>query len=451
MEYNKSNLENLVNKINNLLEKINPLSTSNKKIIKKSLKLWNMDTSLKTIIDNFKFQIGKIIFKWVNIENIYNRIFLNVKKINNKYNFLIEKMNVTPTIKNELTVAKTTKNQYLRVLTFFGLLDRNTLNSLESNIFSLTNKFITFYYAKSVDEWWKLDNIISFIKFGINSENYDFRTMVYSFLICLIYHLDESKTITSKIEYFTQIQFLKNKKFKGEYTFDLPYYEKIEKTIKDTYKDLIYLTKNKIIEEMKLEDSNNMNKFNNYEILEFFLNLINNNQSYTYSGSFYHKNRLKEILNEINFDNKISSSRSKLRKNILKARNYMNDLHYSDIEPINNVIYLHDSIEQQEAAHIFSVENIKKLKNVINEKDLLLQLEDPNNGILMDYVYHDAYDKGWLSLELDGHFEPQQEWKKRYYVNNKPHDKYPIMKIKNDVYNSLMKQYIEKMKKQNEK
>lgn len=448
----ENNFQLLENKVSCLLKKINPLLPDNKKEIKKILGLWNMDTSLKTIIDTFKIKISQIKFNSLDI-NDYSKVFLQIEKVDNEYKFLINNINVTPITNKKCVAAKSTKNQYLRTLTFFDLLDRKTLDNLESSTFSLTIKFIEFYYAKNVDEWWKLDKIISFIKFGINSSNYKFKTLVYSFLICLIYSLDKDKIIVSKIVYFLEIKFLKNKKDKdGKYVNDLPYYQKIDKAIHDTYKDLIDLTRNKLIEQIKLETSRKVGDFDDYSILEFFLNLIDDSGYYERKDETFNKDTLKMLLDEIDFDKKISNSRSKLRGNILTLRNKNNDLHYSDIEPLygSDSKFIHDSIEQQEAAHIFSVKDLKKSKNYSKE-DILMQLEDPNNGILMDYVYHDAYDRGWLSLKLDGHFDPQKEWIERYYVNDKPHDKYPIMKIRDDVYNLTMKEYIKKMQNSNQK
>lgn len=155
-------------------------------------------------------------------------------------------------------------------------------------------------------------------------------------------------------------------------------------------------------------------------------------------------NMHKEFVDVIQLNNDIERCRQKLRENILKNRNKNNDTYYSDIESSSNEFnYLPDAIEQMEAAHILPVSDIKlKIKNNPKQKEEYLSLlSNENNGIIIDHVYHDAFDKNWLRLDYNGVFQPTEEWNKRYTIKGKIY-KHGLVKIKGEVLSKEMKNFI---------
>lgn len=416
-----------------LLNKISNFSKS----AKPRLKLWNMDTSIYKTIERFKKKLDSIKTRKF---NDYKRKQLIIRKegLNKKgnplYSFNFDGMNVTPINNNKGVAAESTKNQYLEVLTFFDLLNKNTLQNLNLTEYGFTLEFINFIYSDNIDEWWSLDKIVNFIKNGINSSNEAYKRLISSFLICLIYYLDEEHKILKNDTF--EISFTRNKSTKNNKKYENSNLGRIKKTMDQTFLGLIKLTKELILRELNNDSKSN----DNYEILNHFLKYVDASLYLLIDNEMENLELEQE---EFRFYKMVENFRRRLRNKILTTRNPNNDLHYSDIEPIDSKIeFEHDAIEQQEAAHIYAVKEIRKLKGSILDRDICSQLEDPNNGILIDYIYHDAYDRNWLSLELDGHFEPQEEWTKHYPNSSK----YPIMKIKDKVYNEMMKKYIQKMK-----
>lgn len=454
------NMDNLIKKIqyvldlfdkSNKIQNIKNVSKNDKIKVIKNLKpcIWNMDTSILTIIEKFLEKI-KDVFKYsLDFKEKKIIVKLNENKIKKRYSFFLDEKNITPS--NMKDVAKTTKNQYIRVLVFFNLIGAK---DLEKSLLQDYYEFIpiidilNFYYTNNLDKWLSLDKIIEFVRKSLFLENNDHKRLAYSFLLCFIYLLDSQKQIFPKLESLKYINFIKNKKIDGEYSNNLSSIEKIEKISKETYGKLVEKTREEIL---KIYSSND-----DYKILDTFFDLLiyesSNSKEKNYIIDLYHNEKidyslLDDVLEKIDIDKKIFNARSKLRQNILNIRNSNNDLHYSDIEPVDkNIFFMHDCIDQQEAAHILSVKNIR-LSNK-NIEDKLKDLEDPNNGILMDYVYHDAFDRGWLILDFNGYFNPTKEWDERYFdFKTNKYVKYPLMKIKDKVFNKEMLKFIENISK----
>lgn len=445
---------NLIFKVKYLLECISPINRiqnsqklndkQKSKLLKnEKVKAWNMDTSILTIIDNFLSKLKKLEFKDIKNNELW------IKAINGKYSFLLGKLNITPTEKSTGLVAYNTKDQYFRILSFFNLIFSDdydkTKRSHRDTLIHFDYNFLNFFNKNNLDDWLSVETILDFISKGIIQKRNDYKRIVYSFLLSFVYVLDEKKEIINNVNHFILIEFVKRKNIKG-IERELTYLEKLEKMTKETYGEIVKKTKNKITELTKKTD--------NYEIIEYFfdriIKLILSSNTFFQDdeyGLFTNDDldvKLREHIEYNNFINDISKHRSKLRNNILKLRNKNNDLHYSDIDPIDEkIIFIHDCVEQQEAAHIWSVKDIKKSKG----ENIFSDLENPNNGILIDYVYHDAYDRGWLKLDVNGHFIPTKEWKDRYYdYENNTYLKYPLMKIKESVFNAEMGDFISKSK-----
>lgn len=454
---------NLIKKVKFILNKLDPCSdeskisnlnlskSGKKKILQKRLKLWNMDTSILTIVEKFLNKVKAIKNpKFLNNQILVKEIIIDGDK---RYYFSFNDHNITPSKDKKEYVAKSTKDQYIKVLSYFDLiilLDYNNTFGFKESKLKFNYHFINFYFESNIDNWLSFERILDFVLKGFTSDTVECKKMALSFLVCLIYQLDESLIFfKSNITQLDNTQFIKNKDIKGECNNDKSPIEKIKKLNKETYGRMV----EKLISEIKIiftKTTANLLE-NKYAILEYFIDQLIQKLKILYPNeNFFHIEELsdsttKEFIEEINFETKVANARSKLRKNILAVRNKKNDLHYSDITTIDpSIEFVHDAIEQQEAAHIVSVEKIKRSGK--NLKQILKELEDPNNGILMDHTYHDAFDKKWLSLDMDGNFHATPEWNIRYYDSkNKTHIKYPLMKIKEEVFNIEMLKYIKQM------
>lgn len=430
------------------------------KLLKSEPKIWNMDTSIFTIVNNFYNKIFNIYINecrdFNNVLDFFNFFYIKKTNENNdkkKERFILEcnNIDITPTSKKDSPeVALNTMGQYLRILNFLNIIIIDVKNSLKNDtvynivsnqfVINIGIDFLNFLLCDDLKKWFSIDKLLSFIVDGIKKEIKGFKDMAFSIFINLIYFLDTKKVIFND-ENLTikRIKFIKNKQ-NQKYTF----IETIKKSFKETYSGIISC----FVDSLKVHYGEECEELL-YETLNLIFSklysekIINDIQISKNSPELgYWFEQMKE---QLELENKIKNSRAKLRKNILKNRNINDDPYYSDIEPIKqNEKFIHDCIEQQEAAHILAVNEIKQ--NIKDNIDYLYELSDPNNGILMDHTYHDAFDRGWISFDIKGHMIARDEWKKRYIDNNGNYIKYPLMKIKNDVYNQTMKQYFEKKK-----
>lgn len=412
-----------------------------KKKVKKNSKIWNIDTSIFSIINNFFLKIKEL----VNEDVLEKDSFLFLKKIDKnseRFSIFFLDKNVTPSLKEH--VAYSTMWQYLRILNYFDLIiiPTKTKKALyEINKISWSINIYSFLREYKINKFFTLENLGYFISQGIKNDIYGYKDISYSIFLLIIYKLDINRLIIndkSIINFFHFASFKSNKKINNVLSNDLHFSEKLDKIWNETYKELILKFFDNINE--KFKDKNEY--FLLKKIIDEILNNLDLNWSnrYSYDDSF---NKIFEyksnLVGEINLEREISNARSKLRENILSSRNNNDDIYYSDIEPIDdNIDFVHDCIDQQEAAHIISVSSIKKI--IKNNRDYFYLLSDPNNGLLMDHIYHDAFDRGWLRFNVKGEMIATYKWKEKYFDNkNNKYIKYPLMKIKKNVFSSEMK------------
>lgn len=428
-----------------------------RKVLEHNLKIWNMDTSIFGILKRFHdkcIENSKLIKL-----NKDKKIYVSWAGENSNghplYNLVFENAVLNPSKKIN-PVAYSTMWQYLRVLNFFDLIiidlsDKSKNKSKDFikndgeiyfsvNIFNLIN-------ATKIDYWLNDELIISYIVRGLKKDIWGYKDMAYSIFVSTIFMLDQENLIFSNVENIeNEIKFKVNKKIDGKKNNDLSLNDKLIKSSKETYGEFCKFF-------IKRTSIDNPNK-NNLELLNVFFdklifhlkidNLISLESSYTIDNDLIQfKN---DIFNEIELNKKIQSARSKLRINILENRNIGNDKYYSDIEPIDaNIDFIHDCIEQQEAAHIWSVSEIKKtVSNSSCDESYLDDLSNPSNGILMDHIYHDAFDRGWIRFNMNGEMIATNKWKEKYVDKNNNFIKYPLMKIKENVFNEKMKYFFSK-------
>lgn len=442
----------------------NANSENEKKMIKNMVpKIWNMDTQILTILNVFFEKILNVGFQK---NDVYK---LNIVKNQNGYKLIFNNENITPTSsKNKDEVAKNTMFQYVRVLSFFKVIIIKDYENL-SRFFSsklddnknyevlLSSEFKLIYLSGSVNEWMTLGIVYDFIIKGIKDNNKDIMNMAFSFFVSTVYFLDKNKIIFNNQNdpKWSCIKHLKNKKINNiGYNNEIDKFKIIYKILSETYIQLVKKTKSLI--EFNINSNNNWIINNeNYDLRENLDNIVlhkflddilfllfDKNETNFIIDTNY--NMHKEFVDVIQLNNDIERCRQKLRENILKNRNKNNDTYYSDIESSSNEFnYLPDAIEQMEAAHILPVSDIKlKIKNNPKQKEEYLSLlSNENNGIIIDHVYHDAFDKNWLRLDYNGVFQPTEEWNKRYTIKGKIY-KHGLVKIKGEVLSKEMKNFI---------
>lgn len=421
-------------------------------------KIWNMDTQILTILNSFFDKVSKIGF---NENDNYN---LSIISENEKYKLLFNTQNVTPSSsKNKIEVAKNTMSQYVRVLSFFNVIiikDYNELSKFISDnndtydsydIF-LSNEFRLICLTGSVTRWMTLGTIYDFIIKGIKNKNKDIMNMAFSLFVSTCYYLDKNHIIFNNEDdnKWTCIKPLKNKKIKDiGHVNNMNKFKILKKILNETYISLSKKIESLLLNELKdksAEFNAHLISLDEYVIDKFlddilFLLMDENEISFLTDINY---EIYKEFQKTIELNNDINKCRQKLRDNILKSRNINNDTYYSDIESCSfDFNYLPDAIEQMEAAHILSVSDIKlNIKNNPDEKEKYLKmLSNENNGIIIDHIYHDAFDKNWLKLDYNGVFQPTKEWNKRYTLNGKIY-KHGLVKIKDNVLNDEMINFI---------
>lgn len=430
----------------------NEFNNKNKNIDQSKLrlpKIWNMDTSFYTIlaaffkklenIKNSGVDLSQLITKTIKIKYVKRN-----KKNNPLYTLIVDGFDVLPSSRIECAAVNTI-SQYIRLLNFFDLIiipdiNKSKLNQIINDeselVFSLNIR--NYIDDLHVDDLLTTEKAIEYMIAGIKKDIISYIDASYCIFVHIIWTLsNQNKDILNKINEIIGIRFVTKKEIKDTKKQVDNIYDVVNKSGRETYG---VLTK-KIINNLKHDCPNEF-------ILNFFLDkfII----SYYYYQNFENiehtiDNEMLSLAKEMELNRKIQQERAKLRDNILTSRK-INDNHYSDLEPLDkNVVFINDCVAQQEAAHIFPVSEIKKM---IKKKEILFEsLSDPNNGILMDHVYHDAFDRGWIRFNSKGEMVPMHTWKKHYVNENTgEYIKYPLMKIKDNVFNKMMSNYMERRK-----
>ena len=113
------------------LSKVKSTPQKNNNLLLSTAKLWNMDTSILTILETFLKKISE--FKKSISETCFDLNIIQIKKDNTiHYKLVYDSENVTPSSKG--SVALSTIYQYIRVLLFFDILIINDYENLRDNI-----------------------------------------------------------------------------------------------------------------------------------------------------------------------------------------------------------------------------------------------------------------------------------------------------------------------------
>ena len=459
-----------------LFDHINLSETERKKLYKKMPGTWLMATSCYTILDNF---CSKVFENRDQVFSKQSNLLLKIKNVEkNKYQMFINEVDVTPSTNKE-KVSKGAMSQYIRMLACFKLISWENIEQkefskiiLNEGYFKLNLNFYRLIKKNIKDEIFDIKNIFNKIaKSTISNKKY-LKCFYYSLFIYITLKLDES-LIYKNESYLNDFVFslserdVKKDNLKaGEYNLktrlDKLSGETTYKSGATTYnhlsKNLIFQIANILnLQTNNLSESNILNELNNdskQKILEYFFNSIIehfdlSNESDFVSESLEYVEKYVpnfDLYEEIKIEKIVSNQRAQLRKNILESRNVNNDEYYSDLEPIDSQnTYLPDHIDQQEAAHIYSVSEIKK-KILKGNNEYYDILSDPNNGLLMDKIYHNAFDRDWFEFDTNGCMIPNDGWNERY-SNNQYTKKYPLLKIKKSTFNKIMMSYFELIKK----
>lgn len=333
-----------------------------------------------------------------------------VDKLNDRYSFIINiNNNVTPA-KDKKEVAYSTVRQYIQIGNSLGLLERKNSD--------ITSKCDSKVYINP--KFWQ-----------INSKNVE-SELTDLFLITLL------NSLNSRIEYqrnlgisiflslidtvddniFDQLDdsfYLKPKTGRNKYLKNNTIYLNTEngkqfiKHIRgiDT---LIYGKGKKTYIELceKLLD-----KYSFDDIINEMFNVVHDqslNIDHILNKKIKENSKKWDILDK--YQKEIQNKRIKLRENIKINRvATQNDIKYTDLENSkNNFIY----VQSQDACHIYDINKIKMdLRNYIENTDLdeidyhkideiLNKADDFNNGLLLNKICHNIFDKNYVWFDEDG-------------------------------------------------
>ena len=380
----------LNNKIDEILTIFNnPIEFEKYGINKKyNAKLWNIDTSIFTILKVLNNKISMISDPILELE-----VKLGSKNKNNNYQYsmYINNINITPSsYKKE--VAYSTMRQYLQILSSLGIVMFG--NCKKNNI---VNKFkITSNFKESISEFNNSEMIKRLISFCLK-RNVDYsRNIAFSlFITSLNYFNYNFADLKSKNKIITKRANKDGTKF-----FDLNSdygIEYIDKCYKETYSELI-------IQCLKNEN------------LENFINDL-------YNICFKKDDNFINVQIEVkNYLSELNKRRSSFKKNIKENRTELkllkeSDDNYSDILNMDNEIHrLCSKFNELHAAHIYNFWQIKsQILEIANSKEeeeeedynnvlkkIMDWASDPYNGLVMKGQYHDYFDRNLFSFNNNG-------------------------------------------------
>ncbi len=412
----------LNNKINEILTIFNDPIEFKKYGINKNYKakLWNIDTSILTILKNLNNKISIISGPILELE--VKSVSIN-KKGNTMYSIYINNINVTPA-SNKEECAHNTITQYLKILSSLGIL---MFTKLDKN--NIVNKFeITCNFKTVIGEFNNPEMIKRLINFSLKRNiNYS-RNLGFSLFIATLnffnYNFnnlkDENRTIT-KIKNKDSIKF-----FDANSNYGTNYFAKCSK---ETYSELIFeCLKNEKIENF-INDLYNIHFKKDDKFIE--------NQIET-------QNILANLNKERNYFKK-NTKDNRIELNLLKDSND----NYSDFLNINNEIDgMSSKINELEAAHIYNFWQIKdKILKIAKSKEdgytssiknLMTSASDPYNGLLMKSDYHDFFDRNYFSFNENGEMICRPEDEEYLFTTLK------LQKIKINplIFNEKMKNFL---------
>ena len=362
-------------------------------------KLWNIDTSIFTILKVLNNKISEITEPILELE--VKSVSIN-EKGNPMYSMYINNINITPASYNKKESAYSTIRQYLQILSSLGIV---MFGDCKKN--NIVNKFkITSNFKESISEFNNSETIKRLISFCLK-RNIDYsRNIAFSLFITALNYFDYNfANLKSKNKIITKRANKDGTKF-----FDLnsDYGIKyIDKCYKETYRQLI-------IECLKNEN------------LENFINDLYNICFEKDDNNIEFQIDIKNYLSELNKKKSLFKRNIKDNRTELKLLNENND-NYSDILNINNEIdRLCSKFNELHAAHIYNFWQIKseilKIANLKKDnytnilKNIMDWASDPYNGLVMKSEYHDYFDRNLFSFNNNGEMIYREE-DKEYLFN----------------------------------
>ncbi|MGL5521685.1 MAG: MAG4270 family putative restriction endonuclease [Metamycoplasmataceae bacterium] len=409
-------MEDIKQIVNYIFDKFNNIDKDHK--IKPFL--WNIDTSLETIINCFIKNLRNN-----NIE-IINKFEIKRTGINSKnnplYKLFINDIDITPTSKKSKEVSASAMRQYLQVFSAFGwIVERVDLKKIIDNknikASASINKIL-------LDDFDIKINYLELISKGSYSLVYYTRNLAYSFFVAYCYKND---FIPENIEF----EKIKNKN--GTKVFHSTDLENTSKYI--------------LGQKLEKKDEGNLMQTYGKSIKFLEKSSFEENIIYIYQSikSFFEDDKERqEVIKEIerwNLQSNCSKKRGNLRKKIIEQR-VKDQTSHSDIEDINQIEKLEQDIKSLDAAHIFEIKKIRTeiIKNTDNKEkinELLNDCDDPNNGILLPKTYHFYFDRGVIEFDINGNMLFNEE-----YIETLKKEKLILCRIKREYFNEKMQNYL---------
>lgn len=404
------------------------LSNNFFKDLKYKPKLWNIDTdpfnSLKRLRDN----IAEIKDDILNIK--IEPVFIDSGE--SRYQMLINGINITPTTKWPKIAALSTIRQYLQFWYGLGIIEHIT--DFRKNITYIhVNANFKYVINESIENW-NNDLVIDYISYNLNSNLGFARNLAYSLFCVSLFELDNNifENLEEKHLFFEKRcnkDGTKVGSFKTSYGINY-----LRKMKKETYNSLI-----KNIKQANLDDFINIlhdtifnKKEDNYFLYNIELRNINENID-RYRATFKNKTFL-----------------DRKEKNLIEK---ISDL-YSDIVSLDeNFEGLNDYFNISNACHIYEVRQIKKdakkkYSTLKNNENVIVEIDneiskfaqDPNNCIMMTGDIHKLFDRRMFSFNINGEMIYSKE-NEDYLFRIK---KLPKLKIRKEVFNKKMKDFLQK-------
>lgn len=400
-----------------------------------SAKYWKMGTSYFTMFDRLYENIKNLDISKP-MKCVFNEKNKTTQGKNKSYKFLIDEINVTP-CKVRGYVSDSAIHQYMRSITSFGL---GVVEKKYDNNKEFVEKNGEIRLVSNVKELLKKENRLNLIRKIIGESFFsnvqDTRNIAYSIIMEFLFakNFDFNLLIDkNRIFYWNKlIGKLNKKEIKcASLVTDL------DKIKKDIYNQGTIATFKEVIDCLK----------NEYDTVEKFIEDIwweyqyklNNNDN-------FYDDLIQQQIMKYNLQAQIVNNRSKFKDNIFNNRkqkgliNKKDEL-YTDIVDLNNSKEnLLAKFNECEAAHIYDVYKIKRKIFTNNDQKIILDISNPNNGLIMKHEYHKSFDRGQWFFDANGNMiVPLENQEYLFNILNLKR-----IKINPLVLNDKMKQFLAK-------
>ncbi|MGL5617441.1 MAG: MAG4270 family putative restriction endonuclease [Metamycoplasmataceae bacterium] len=422
---------NLNDKVNFILSKFNdPKEFERYGIDKKyRAKIWNIDTSILTILKRMNQKVKDIS---VPID------IITVKKTGvsstgeSRFSFFIGNINVTPSTMGIVSLGAS--RQYLQILSSLGIvMFGNTKGKYLENDFKVAANF-----KSMLNSDYDLDMTQRLISFCLKRNIAYSRNLAVSLFLCSLrlFKFDfknidlENRKVEKRMRKDVKKFFDLASKYGDNY---------LDKCLDETYgKFLEYTLKNESIE----------------NFINGIFNIIQNQDDD--NDSIILNQEITKQIELANYLNSLKTYRSKFKNNIKKNREELRlfdpqENLYSDIITIeNDMDGLASRFNELQAAHIYNIWQIKEdLIKVVKEyeseinnneqiEEVIKSAENPNNGLMMNIQYHDYFDRNLFTFNEKGEMIYRDEDKKYLFETLKLKE----VRINPKILNNEMKHFL---------